>query len=112
MEEAAGMFEEFLRLRADPKLFQLLEHYARAGSADREAWQDRVMQLADLPPKDLANLHGELLAYSWIEQNTGIVSILRAAAVPQCYRITSGGQKALKLARAGQEADDENAEAA
>ena len=41
---------------------------------DREAWQDRLMQLGNAVPKDMVRWHGELLAYGWLEQNSGFVS--------------------------------------
>lgn len=93
------MEEEIEVLCDSLPLLRLLDHYADAG--DREAWQDRVMELADAPPRDLARWHGELIARGWVEQNTGAVPVLRAGAAPGCYRVTSAGRRALQMARAG-----------
>jgi hypothetical protein len=82
------MFDELERLSESEPLFALLAYYARAGAADREAWQGRMMQLEGARAEDLVKLHGELIAYDWVEQNTG--------AVPQCYRVTAAGLRAFR----------------
>src|SRR5262245_29283563 len=102
-----SMFDEVQQLRDDSGLFRLLDHYAQAGALDREAWQDRVMQLDGVAPEALSRLHGRLLACDWVEQNTGATPVLRRGAVPGCYRITTPGQRALKQARARRPADEE-----
>jgi hypothetical protein len=84
------MFDELERLGESESLFTLLAHYARAGFADREAWQGRLTQLEGARPEDLVKLYGELLAYDWVEQNTG--------AVPACYRVTPAGLRAFRHA--------------
>jgi len=101
------MFDEVERLREEPRLFRLLSHYA---ALDREAWQDRLMQLDGATPQELAKLHGELLAYAWVEQNTGVIAAPRAGAAPGCYRATAAGLRALKQGRAN--GDDEERRAA
>lgn len=93
------MFDELERLRDGKELSALLRHYQHIGEADREAWQDRLAELDGVEPRQLVKLHGELLAYGWIEQNTGITPVLRAGAAAQCYRITSTGVRALKQVR-------------
>lgn len=93
------MFDELERLRDAKELSALLRHYQRAGEADREAWQDRLAELEGVEPRHLVKLHGELLAYGWLEQNTGLTPVLRAGAAASCYRITSGGMRALKQVR-------------
>src|ERR1700733_547358 len=65
-----------------------LAHYARLGEASLENWQDRLMQMDGVTAAELSKLHGELIAFGWIEQNTGQVSTLKPGAVPSCYRIT------------------------
>jgi hypothetical protein len=90
------MFDELEQLREDARLATLLGQYARG---DRETWLDRVMALDGVPPDALAKLHGKLLAQDWIEQNTGTTPSLRPGAVPQCYRATAAGQRALKKAQ-------------
>jgi hypothetical protein len=94
------MFDELERLRGVKELFALLQHYRQVGDADREAWQDRVVELEGVEPRQLVKLHGELLAYGWLEQNTGLTPVLRAGAAANCYRITTAGIRALKQARA------------
>lgn len=93
------MFDELERLRDVKELFNLLRHYQQAGEADRAAWQDRLDELENVEPRQLVKLHGELLAYGWLEQNTGLTPVLRAGAAASCYRITSAGIRALKQVR-------------
>jgi hypothetical protein len=106
------MIDELHQLRANAELYQLLAHYGTAGETDREAWQDRLMELPTFPTKDLVKWHGELLAYGWLEQNTGVAAACRPGTVAQCYRITTAGQKALKRARTERVSEEEDAEAA
>jgi hypothetical protein len=101
------MIDELDRLRADANLVELLKHYAALGEADREAWHDRVMERDGVDRAELIRLHGELLAFEWIEQNTGILVNARDGHVPGCYRITGAGLRALKRARS-QDEDDED----
>lgn len=93
------MFDELERLRSVKELFALLRHYQQAGEADRQAWQDRLVELEGVEPRQLVKLHGELLAYGWLEQNTGLTPVLRGGVAANCYRITSAGVRALKQAR-------------
>jgi hypothetical protein len=86
-------------LRQAKDLHDLLGHYAERARPDRQAWQDRVCEQQGLSPRDLVKLHGELLAYGWIEQNTGLAPVLAPGQVPQCYRVTTAGLKALKQLR-------------
>jgi hypothetical protein len=86
------MFDELERLDEDEHLFSLLAYYARAGAADREAWQGRLMQLDGARSEELVKLHGELIAYDWVEQNTG--------EVPAGYRVTHTGLRAFRHATA------------
>ena len=86
------MFDELDRLGEDEHLFALLAHYARAGTADREAWQGRLTQLEGARAEDVVRLHGELIAYDWVEQNTG--------EVPASYRVTPAGLRAFRHATA------------
>lgn len=93
------MFDELERLREGKELFALLRHYQQAGEADRELWQDRLTELEGVEPRQLVKLHGELLAYGWLEQNTGLTPVLRVGAAASCYRITAAGIRALKQIR-------------
>ncbi|MHB1426856.1 MAG: hypothetical protein ACYC3I_27175 [Gemmataceae bacterium] len=104
------MFDELDRLRDVKELFALLRHYQQAGQADREAWQDRLAEMDSVEPRQLVKLHGELLAYGWLEQNTGLTPPPSSPsnlggdkgggrAVAGCYRITVAGVRALKQVR-------------
>jgi hypothetical protein len=92
------MFDEVDRLREDGRLQSLLAHYCGRGEGDREAWQDRLMEVEDAEPAALVRLHGELLAYGWAELNTAAPAA-RAGVVPQCYRATASGRRALRECR-------------
>jgi hypothetical protein len=94
------MFDELERLAANEHLFALLAHYAQAGAAHRETWQDRRMDLDGVRSEDLVKLHGELIAHDWVEQNTGAAPAPRNGAVPQCYRITAAGLRVFRQGRA------------
>ena len=91
------MFDELERLGGDVYLLQLLNHYAMLGGADRTLWQDRLMKIDGLGLRDLQRLHGELIAFGWIEQNTGMTGVLKPATAAACYRITTQGLRALKV---------------
>lgn len=87
------MFDEDARLRDDAQLLFLLEHYC--ASEDRETWLDRIMQIEAIDRAAITGLHGELIAYGWIEQNTGVLARTQAGACPASYRSTAAGRKAL-----------------
>jgi hypothetical protein len=93
------MFDEMQRLREIKRLLELLSHYSDLGAADRQVWQDRLLQMEGVEARELVKLHGELLAYGWLEQNTGATPVLKPGA-PGCYRITTAGIRALKQVRA------------
>ena len=78
------MFDDSLRLRENTHLLALLSHYAQMGTEDRATWRDRLMQMEGVEPKQLSALHGELIAFDWIEQNTG-------QTLSACHRITLNG---------------------
>lgn len=101
------MFDELDRLRNNPRLVELLSHYARLGEADREIWQDRLMQMEGLDARELVKLHGDLIAFRWVDQNTGVVPIVKAGEVLSCYRITAQGQKALRQIQGLESVDEE-----
>jgi hypothetical protein len=93
------MFDEQERLREVKELFGLLAHYGGLAASDREAWQDRLAEMEGLGPRELVRLHGELLAYGWVEQNTGVTPVPQQGLAPQSYRITRAGLRALEQAR-------------
>jgi hypothetical protein len=95
-EPGGAMFDELERLE-EKKLHTLLSHYAQLAGAEKEAWQDRLMQMENVEPRELAKLHGELIAYGWLEQNTGVTAILKPGVAASCYRVTTAGLRALKL---------------
>jgi hypothetical protein len=96
------MFDDLERLRDAKELFALLSHYQQVGEADRQVWQDRLIEMEGVEPRQLVKLHGELLAYGWLEQNTGLTPVLRVGAAASCYRITTSGIRALKQVRTQQ----------
>jgi hypothetical protein len=90
------MIDEMDRLRTCDGLCDLLRHYATLAAVDRQTWQDRLADLAGSTPREVVHFHGELLAYGWLEQNTGQTPVVRAGSAPACYRITPAGLRALK----------------
>jgi hypothetical protein len=96
------MAEDADRLRDEEPLRRLLAHYVKAGKDDKETWQDRLMELEGMPASALARLHGELIAFGWVEMNLGAALALRSGVVPQCYRATAAGRRALREVKAGQ----------
>jgi hypothetical protein len=93
-----NIFDDVQLLAEDGELLRLLAVYAQAGTADREAWQDRVMELDGVAVEGMTRLHGRLLACDFIEQNTGATPEIKPGRVAQCYRVTTGGVRALKQA--------------
>jgi hypothetical protein len=93
------MLDEMDRLREVKVLLALLTHYHERAAGDRQAWQDRLLELEGVAGRDLVRLHGELLAYGWIEQNTGETPAPRAGAAAACYRVTTAGTRALRQVR-------------
>jgi hypothetical protein len=100
------MLDGLGRLRNDPMLQQLLAHYAEARAIDREGCQDRLSQLDGAGPRELTQLHGELIAFGWVEQNTGNTTPLKPGTVAACYRATAAGVRALKRARSAGPLDE------
>jgi hypothetical protein len=98
----AMLFDEMDRLAEVRPLYDLLVHYSTLGAENREVWQDRLAEMAGLDGRQLIRLHGELLAYGWIEQNTGLTPVLKLGAAPLCYRVTPSGLRAVKQARSEQ----------
>ncbi len=85
------MFDFSVRLRENAQLLSLLSHYARLGSEDRAAWRDRLMQMDGVEPAQVTALHGELIAFDGIEQNTGHAVLLPDGTLSACYRVTQNG---------------------
>lgn len=90
------MLDDIQRLRNSPPLLQLLSHYAAQG---KETWTNRLTHLDGVDPSELVKLHGELIAFSWADQNTG--------QVPCCYRVTASGLKAIQQVNGGVDDDGE-----
>jgi hypothetical protein len=89
------MFDELDRLRQVTAMQELLRRYQELARPDRQVWQDRITELDGLERGELVRLHGEMIAYGWLEQNTGSTPSLRPNAAPACYRITTAGIRAL-----------------
>lgn len=87
------------RLRRCKPLLGLLAHYVELGREDRQLWQDRLSHWQGLTGRELSKLYGELIAYGWLEQNTGMTPILQPGRLAACYRITSAGIRALREAQ-------------
>jgi hypothetical protein len=85
------MLDELDRLRENPRLVELLAHYAALGTADRSMWQKRLSEMEGIDPKELSRLHGELIAFDWVEQNPSRASSVPGTALAGVYRITSHG---------------------
>ena len=92
------MYDELERLRGVTELRALLAHYAELAGPDRQVWQDRRMPIEGGEARALSRLHGELLAYGDLEQNTGVVPAVRKGETPGCYRVTRQGLRALEQA--------------
>jgi hypothetical protein len=82
------MLDNLERLRNSPQLLQLFSHYAKLGETNPEAWHPRLMVMESDGRVDLVKLHGELMAFDYVEQNTG--------PMPCSYRLTRAGLKALR----------------
>jgi hypothetical protein len=89
------MFDDVDRLRDNPHLAELLGHYANLGKENRALWQDRLMHWEGIDSKELSALHGELMVFDWIEQNTGQASAFKDGVISSCYRITLRGLRDL-----------------
>lgn len=85
------MFDLSTRLRDNPTLLTLLAHYARLGGEDQTCWQDRVMRMDGVDGGQLTTLHGVLIAFDGIEQNTGHAVQRADGALGSCYRVTLEG---------------------
>lgn len=100
------MLEEMQRLREESPLRQLLEHYVDHTSEDKETWLDRCMALEGVESKRLSELHGLLIAFGWVEQNSGQVAGPGLAVCAATYRTTAAGRRAAKQSRSA--ADDDS----
>lgn len=90
------MNDELDALRGSPALTDLLTHYARLAGPDRQAWQARKGPDEGVEPRRMSRLHGELMAWGWLEQNTGELT-------PGSYRVTRAGMSALSRLESGGE---------
>lgn len=93
------MFDECERLREHPVLHALLTHYAEAAKGEKQAWQDRVMRWQECEGRELTRMHGALLAFGFLEQNTGEVVRDQMGEASGCYRLTHAGWRALRQLR-------------
>jgi hypothetical protein len=88
--------DDRVALRAEPRLFRLLDHYVTLGQTDREAWHDRVMEWEDGTATELTRWHGKLLASDWLEQQTGVTPHSVNRQLPACYRATIAGRRVMR----------------
>ena len=94
------MFDDLEHLRANDRLLHLLSHYALLGATDCTIWQDRVMNLEGATAHELHRLHGELIAFGLVEQNTGVTTVLKPGVAAGCYRATPQGLRAVQAVQA------------
>jgi hypothetical protein len=106
MYEGRAMFDDLERLRQIPGLRELLAHYAALADNGREVWQDRLMSLDGVDSSALSKLHGELIAWGWIELNAGCFGMSKAGAVAGFYRVTTTGLRVLRRAAADHDESD------
>jgi hypothetical protein len=90
-----AMLDDIDRLRNNPHLVELLSHYANLAKGDRAIWQNRLMHLEGVESKELSKLHGELIVFDWIEQNTGQAADFKDGVIAACYRATLNGLRDL-----------------
>jgi hypothetical protein len=90
--------DETDRLSESTALQGLLAHYAELAAEDRQVWHARLARLPEPSDESLVGLYGELLAYGWLEQNTGHTE-LGEQPLERCYRVTPAGLRALRAAR-------------
>lgn len=88
------MFDELERLRVSSELLALLEYYVLGGDADRTVWVDRISDIHGVDGRALTRLHGELIAYGWLEINLDPAGPRKPDTVVGCYRATKEGAKA------------------
>ena len=93
------MSEELDLLLASAALTELLAHYGRLAESDRDAWHPRLNELAGTGSCELTQMHGELIAYGWIDlavhRYSGDTDSQRTGG----YRITPDGRRALREAK-------------
>jgi hypothetical protein len=90
------MFDDLERLRTSEPLRRLLAHYGQLAEPERSVWQDRPMAMDGGEARELAKLHGLLIAMDWVELKSGQITVLIPGAVPACYRVTGAGLRALR----------------
>lgn len=97
------MIDEMDLLRNSQELQQLLTHYSESRDEDgKPHWQNRLMQIEGVDDDELVKLHGKLLAFSWINQDTGGLACT--------YRVTPSGLRAIKRIHNPQEHDIDDIE--
>jgi hypothetical protein len=94
------LLDEGERLCQSKGLMQLLTYYAEQNMLNPETWLDRLMQIDGAEADGLVRWHGELIAFGWIEQNTGHTPGCSEGVVASCYRVTAAGRRALREAQA------------
>lgn len=104
------MFDELEHLLESEDLVQLLDHYAQLAALDRLTWQDRRAEMDGVDPKRLSRLHGELIAFGWIEMNLDASNARKGVVAANCYRVTAAGLRALKHARREGQANTESSD--
>lgn len=104
------LFDFAGRLRDNARLLALLGRYAEPAIPDQAAWRDRVMELDGADPREVTTLHGELIAFGWVEPNPGHVRVRADGTPGECYRATAHGLREYGRIT-GREVADETADA-
>jgi hypothetical protein len=106
------LLDERERLCQSQGLMQLLTYYAEQNLLNPETWLDRLMQIDGADAHDLVRWHGELIAFGWIEQNTGHTPACKEGTVASCYRVTAAGRRALREAQSSDDDAEQGSNAA
>jgi hypothetical protein len=93
------MSEELDLLLASAGLAELLAHYGRLAEIDRDVWHPRLNELAGSGSRELSQMHGELIAYGWIDLAVYRYGGETGSQRTGGYRITPDGRRALREAK-------------
>ena len=88
--------EEADLLQREPVLRILLQAYRdQHRRRPDDDWHDRVMQVQDVAPQRLCELHGLALAVGWIDTRVKAAAFEQPGRIRDCYRISPAGRRAL-----------------
>jgi hypothetical protein len=85
------------RLRDHRALRELLAFYVSVSERHKTVeWHDRLMELAGISEAELTALHGELIAWGWLDCRIGHDSFSQPGKLSRCYKATREGAKLLR----------------